>query len=456
LSISDWLAYRIRVNGEITGFSFDIPTWTTTGSDCTLAVYAWNTDVATTMASEPLASKRIEDLIDNSTNRMNFPTPLPGGEYLFAIQDVTGTVGVYCNQGSTGGAGILYTPNGESTDQPSLKIAFNAPPASPFGTGDAILSTDKTTYTEGEAIMVTAGGYNKDWVGIAKKGETTPIRWWYLTPVADGVHAPNGRSFNAAKLPSNGNGDGKLPAGEYTLYLVANDGKIADGEILSALDITITPAEGSAPADTALTPSIHLSFDGNTADVKNCVSVQEHGAISYTEGKNGQAAVLGSAYVSIPNFITSEDSFTVSVWAKISGLNGDPAIFATKNWSGGSNIGFALGIAGANLHANLGDGNRRTDSKPTLDGVDISGWNHYTLVFDRDAREMRVSVNFGAFTVSTIPNELVNAPYLGEGALFVGQDATGAYGHGSMTCVMDDLMVFDHALTQAELAQLAK
>jgi hypothetical protein len=78
-----------------------------------------------------------------------------------------------------------------------------------------------------------------------------------------------------------------------------------------------------------------------------------------------------------------------------------------------------------------------------------------TLVFDRDAREMRVSVNFGEFTTSALPAELVNAPYEGTGMLVLGQDTTGHYAHGSMICVVDDFMVFDRALTQSDLAELS-
>lgn len=35
-----------------------------------------------------------------------------------------------------------------------------------------------------------------------------------------------------------------------------------------------------------------------------------------------------------------------------------------------------------------------------------------------------------------------------------GQDATGHYAHGSMTCVVDEFMVFDKALTQADMTAL--
>jgi hypothetical protein len=136
LRVEYWMAYRTRVNGEITGFSFDIPTWATTGSACTLAVYAWNTDVATTLSAEPIASKRFEKLTDNASHLMNFPAPLAAGEYLFVLRDVTGTAGVYYNQGCTDSLGTLYTTNGESADQPYLKIYFTELPSEPFSAAD--------------------------------------------------------------------------------------------------------------------------------------------------------------------------------------------------------------------------------------------------------------------------------------------------------------------------------
>ena len=455
MRITDWMGYRIAVNGEITGFAYDIPTWASTTSDCTLALYRWNTDVTATLAAEPVASRRMEDVMDNGTCRFNFDQPQPAGEYLFVICDVNGAIGVYYNKDSVGGAGVMYTPDGESLEQPTLRIAFSEMPAIPFKGGENSLTLDKTTYTEGEAIQITAYGFNKDWVGIVKKGETTPLRWWYLLPTSDGAHAPMGEAFDAVRLPANINGDGKLPAGEYTVYVLSAGDTVTDENIIASTDITITPAVGQTPTPDGLTPQIHLTFDGNADEANGGVTVNTSGSVTYEEGKNGQAAVLGFAYVSIPDF-APVGSFTVSVWAKITNLTGDPALFATKDWQGGSNVGFALGVTDGGLHANIGDGENRADHKPSLAGVALNEWNHYTLVFDRDAREIRVSVNFGTFTTATLPNKLVNAPYEGDGQLVIGQDISGCYSGGSMTCVMDDFMVFDRALTQADLTALAQ
>ena len=69
---------------------------------------------------------------------------------------------------------------------------------------------------------------------------------------------------------------------------------------------------------------------------------------------------------------------------------------------------------------------------------------------------MKVSINFGEFETVSIPAELVNAPYEGLGALVIGQDATGNYPQGSMTCVVDEFMVFEKALTQDEVTDLGE
>jgi hypothetical protein len=76
------------------------------------------------------------------------------------------------------------------------------------------------------------------------------------------------------------------------------------------------------------------------------------------------------------------------------------------------------------------------------------------MVVDRTAHEMKISINFGEFETVTIPAELVNSPYEGLGALVIGQDATGKYPQGSMTCVVDEFMVFEKALSQAEVTAL--
>lgn len=95
------------------------------------------------------------------------------------------------------------------------------------------ISTDKTQYIEGEDILVTAYGTGTDWVGLYlpgdKLGSDASIYWYYvegneevsLTEVGDT------NSSRAAYFD--------IPAGEYRLYLLANDGY----EILGTVELTV-------------------------------------------------------------------------------------------------------------------------------------------------------------------------------------------------------------------------
>lgn len=106
---------------------------------------------------------------------------------------------------------------------------------------DELLKTNKTTYTEGEDILITAVGDGDDWVGIYQKGETVKdvvsIRWYYV--------AKEGNTSGSAKniFDSeyvNRSALANLPAGEYTVYLLADGGY----QVLSQVDITVTSNSG--------------------------------------------------------------------------------------------------------------------------------------------------------------------------------------------------------------------
>lgn len=136
--VSDTYAYRAKVNAEFTGFSMAMPTWTETDSACTLALFAWTGDPESSMAAEPIASVRIDPMRDNATNRLDFD-PQPAGEYLFAVMDTRGAVGVWTNESSTDNLGFLYLDGQEKVAEPELKITFPVVPDQPFGKCETIV-----------------------------------------------------------------------------------------------------------------------------------------------------------------------------------------------------------------------------------------------------------------------------------------------------------------------------
>ncbi len=144
---SEYLAYRAKVNGEFSGFAYSMPTWATTDSDCTLALYKWDGNLTSSLAAEPIASKRFENLVDNATNRLDF-SPQPADEYLFAIVEIEGSVGVYANQGCTDTKGFTYVGKAEQNIEPNLKITFTTTPTEPFGQCESMYDGNHTSPEE--------------------------------------------------------------------------------------------------------------------------------------------------------------------------------------------------------------------------------------------------------------------------------------------------------------------
>ena len=147
IQVSSSLAYRAKVNGEFSGFAYSMPTWATTNSACTLALFQWDGNLTSSLAAQPIASKRFENLVDNATNRLDFP-PQPAGEYLFAIIEPSGSVGVWGNQNCTNSQGLTYIGKAESNTQPALTITFTKAPDEPFGKCESLYDGNHTSPDE--------------------------------------------------------------------------------------------------------------------------------------------------------------------------------------------------------------------------------------------------------------------------------------------------------------------
>ena len=112
---------------------------------------------------------------------------------------------------------------------------------------DTPLSTDKTTYAVGEAILVTANsGGHGDWVGIYLKGETPgpdrSICWYYVNQDGNNSGDTVDIHDNTAVKEVVRKSLAGFSAGEYSIFLLKNDGY----EQLGRVDIVIgdvTPQE---------------------------------------------------------------------------------------------------------------------------------------------------------------------------------------------------------------------
>ncbi len=132
IQVGQSLAYRAKVNGAFTAFSFTMPTWSTTDSSCTLSLYKWAGSFEATVATTPVATKDFNPCKDNAVNTVTFDEQ-PAGEYLFHIGNAKGKVGVWANTGVSNSLGFFYTDGTEGRGEPELKITFTETPDEPFG-----------------------------------------------------------------------------------------------------------------------------------------------------------------------------------------------------------------------------------------------------------------------------------------------------------------------------------
>lgn len=170
---------------------------------------------------------------------------------------------------------IILSEDNEIIEQEDITITGE----SSFNSGKKVI-TNKTTYKYGEDILVTASGEGKDWVGIYKTGEnpsgTVNSFFWYY--VADGTHVSgkpsviqNGISNNRASV---------LPAGDYTVILLENDGY----NIIARTESITIESTGSDGANELY--SIEYALDNNTDGFAN-------GTVTITKGtKSTSSACL--------------------------------------------------------------------------------------------------------------------------------------------------------------------
>ena len=199
----------------------------------------------------------------------------------------------------------------------------------------------------------------------------------------------------------------------------------------------------------------YLPLDGDITD--RCGgTTSKTGNLYFVEGYFGRGVSLPDGHISISDYAPGTDSFTVTMWVSTMGVSSDPALVSNKDWASGSNSGYVLCLENSDhVKFNAGDGANRMDMSHPLPADFRAGWMHVALVVDRTAEEVRIALDFGDFQTQALPDALKGASLDAFNVLNIGQDGTGAYS-ASLTATVDELMIFDGALTEGELASLAE
>lgn len=175
------------------------------------------------------------------------------------------------------------------------------------------------------------------------------------------------------------------------------------------------------------------------------------------EGYYGNSMGFGDGYLSVPDYSPGTGDFSVSFWINTVGTPNDPAIISNKDWTSGGNKGWVLTLRENDIKFNVGNGSgSRRDITFELPSDYREGWMHIILTVNHSENQIKLYYDFqeAAGTVGdgqkmNISGVSFNSNY----PLNIGQDGTGNLFY-HMSGAMDDIMIFNGALTDADVAAL--
>lgn len=271
---------------------------------------------------------------------------------------------------------------------------------------------------------------------------------------------PNTMSFNI---------DGLKAAKTYQVKVYAfddfqNKSKALEGSFRTA-GTSVLPEfpETETPAPTG--EFLNLAFEGDLSDTGAAASSAPApapvGAVEYVDtdrtGASGQAVRIGGGsanYVDLgsrPEFdLGTDKDLTISFWTKVTAVNGYGSFISNKNWANWYRSGINLAPEGSNtgkLEFTVGDGTNGVYASGDVTNYRGS-WHQMAVTVDR-ARNMASTFMDGTLVKETSLNGVGS---LTSGLnMLVGVDGGKSYGAGFD---MDDLRMWDSALSEAELASL--
>lgn len=200
------------------------------------------------------------------------------------------------------------------------------------------------------------------------------------------------------------------------------------------------------------------------------------GGIQFVEGKDGGKAVQitgqtaaggddspGDRYVSYgksAGIIPATGNFSISLWYQSTGASTNATILSNKNFKSGANQGFAIGDFASNLRMNLtGTAGGRKDINGSSNSTALGNaktvkntWSHLVVTVNR-------SGNMSFYVNGTLADNGTASLSGATGSIDAGLDlilgAGGNKNNAANNCIMDDLLIYDRVLTQAEITLLA-
>ena len=281
----------------------------------------------------------------------------------------------------------------------------------------------------------------------AASGAAVGYQWFFGdAPIAGATSA----SLTLSKLTLN-------QAGGYKL-VASNTGGSVTSRVAT---LTLLPAlADNSSLRTGLRS--YLPFDGNYSDASgNGINASAMGSPTFVAGAVGSGAMLATTKSadSVYNYATlgnqldfgSTEDFSVSFWAKVTSVSGDPGLIGNKDWDSGSNPGFVI-FTTSSRRARWNYRNSdsaRVDSNVPPEAFPVDQWGHVVVSYDR-----------GGNATTYVNGNLIDTRSLGangttfqaEGmTLNIGQDGAGNYS-SDQVAAYDEVAFWNRVITQQEAA----
>jgi hypothetical protein len=180
------------------------------------------------------------------------------------------------------------------------------------------------------------------------------------------------------------------------------------------------------------------SFDGNFTDAHGKLNATvANGAPGFGVDRFGSQnkafATTGDNALSVSGITIANSSFSIQFWT----LN--PANWFLGQGSRNDNQGLHIGADATGLRCDYWT----NDLKATLDPA--GGWTHWVMVHNTTTKEKAIWRN-GALVADTL-----TTPFTGTGAFIIGRHFLGG---GFYTGSLDDIAIWNRALTKEEIAAL--
>ncbi len=360
-------------------------------------------------------------------------------------------------------------PTPPTTPNPTVPPTTTVPPTGQISLGSTVEITEKIR-VRAEPNGARIGIQNKGALGVIAEGPKTvgEFNWWRVD-YKEGVDGWSADKFFILKSSPSGPGTPTTPPTTPTTPPTTGvtnptppGGTVSTEPVGPAIPIT-SPTLGTTPTVTAPSAglSMHFKFDGSIADsIKGVLGISE-GALSYTDGKIGQAVILNGSNNAITlgnktlNDLGIGNQFTISAWILSDDASKNRASVFTKGaiGAGADNASIDLIIASGDARLRVSNGTTVVTAPSNSSNRIISNtWYLVTGTFNGNTGTAKLYQNGVKIKESTeasvaMPNDSSSVLATGIG-VSAGNDK--AYFKGKI----DDLRIYNRVLSDSEIKGL--